>query len=163
MAISADSSLVFAYSSNLSRRQMQSRCPNARAQPAPTLSDFALIFQANRRGRYRANVRHEPGAKTIGGLYKVSSHDLSQLDINEGHPGVYRRKVRLLHTANDQAVAAWIYAMVAQKPLFGAPDPEYFEIIERGYIDWSLNAQYLEKGLDRTLNLSRLKVRRELK
>jgi len=78
----------FAYGSNLLPKQMQRRCPGARAAGHARLDDWKLIF--NTRGA--ANIVPAEGSVVHGALWRFLPHHVGLMDRWEGvAQGVYRR------------------------------------------------------------------------
>ena len=78
----------FAYGSNMSPRQMQRRCPGARAVGPVRLLGWKFIITT----RGGANVVKSPGHVVQGVLWQVTTFHLAKLDRWEGvSSGVYRR------------------------------------------------------------------------
>lgn len=80
--------LYFAYGSNLLPKQMQHRCPGARAAGSARLDDWKLVF--NTRGA--ANIVQTRDAAVYGALWRFLPHHVGLMDRWEGvSVGVYRR------------------------------------------------------------------------
>ena len=94
----------FAYGSNLLPKQMQRRCPGARAVGHAQLDDWKLIF--NTRGA--ANIVPAKGSVVHGALWRFLPHHVGLMDRWEGVAlGVYRRawvQVQLDHAKTQTAV-----------------------------------------------------------
>lgn len=58
-------------------------------------------------------VRHEPGPRVAGELYRVGAAILADLDRLEEHPHVYRRERALIVLTDGREVTAWIYFALA--------------------------------------------------
>ena len=72
----------FAYGTNMDRKRLQERCPNARFISKAILEDFRLIF--NKLGV--ATIVEDDDFSTPGLLYELSNDDIKNLDRFEGFP-----------------------------------------------------------------------------
>ncbi|MEL6227904.1 MAG: gamma-glutamylcyclotransferase family protein [Pseudomonadota bacterium] len=80
--------LYFAYGSNMSPRQMQRRCPGARAVGAAVLQNWSFLIPGGR----GANVRPMRGGVVHGVVWRVTGPHVAALDQWEGtRAGAYRR------------------------------------------------------------------------
>ncbi|MEO1649822.1 MAG: gamma-glutamylcyclotransferase family protein, partial [Pseudomonadota bacterium] len=68
--------LYFAYGSNMSPRQMQRRCPGARAVGAAVLQNWSFLIPAGR----GANVRPMRGGVVHGVVWRVTGPHVAALD-----------------------------------------------------------------------------------
>ena len=124
-------SMYFAYGSNLSQAQMGVRCPLAKGLGVAVLESHRLSFTAFSRGWDGgvADVVEAMGHKVWGFLYELTPEDLSALDVYEGYPHLYDR--RLLHVVpevNHAAVEAWVY-FVVNKQGFVTPAAKYLAVL----------------------------------
>jgi gamma-glutamylcyclotransferase (GGCT)/AIG2-like uncharacterized protein YtfP len=130
--------LYFAYGSNLNLDGMASRCPDSEPVGIATLSDWALTF------RGVADIEPRKGTRAIGALWRISARDLERLDAYEGYPGLYRREL-LAVQATDGPIHAITYVM--NDDYLGLPSSAYFQVIRRGYEQWDLPIEALERAL----------------
>jgi gamma-glutamylcyclotransferase (GGCT)/AIG2-like uncharacterized protein YtfP len=135
--------LYFAYGSNLNLDGMASRCPDSEPVGVATLRGWALTF------RGVADIEPREGARTFGALWQISARDLERLDRYEGHPGLYRRELLPVQTT-DGPVQAVTYVM--NDDYLGLPSSAYYEVIRRGYEQWELPIEALERGLAAVLD-----------
>ena len=124
-------SMYFAYGSNLSQAQMGVRCPMAKGLGVAVLESHRLSFTAFSRGWDGgvADVVEAMGHKVWGFLYELTPEDLSALDVYEGYPHLYDR--RLLHVVpevNHAAGEAWVY-FVVNKQGFVTPAAKYLAVL----------------------------------
>ncbi len=129
----------FAYASNLNRKQMAERCPEAKPRFTATLPNWKLIFTGWSR-QWRggvASIKPYKGEKVIGAIYEISETDLKSLDKYEGYPAIYNRINVIVFTDAGDAVGAVTYVKVQQSEET-KPAPEYLAIIRQGYKDWGL-------------------------
>lgn len=130
----------FAYGSNLSRKQMLRRCPNAKPKFKAILPDHKLIFA----GRSRqwsdggvASVTPRIGDEVAGGVYEISEECLASLDIYEGYPTLYDRLTVTVFIEFSKPVEAIAYIKVRQSDET-QPSQEYLDTIQDGYRDWGI-------------------------
>ncbi len=128
--------LYFAYGSNLSHAQMDSRCPGHRPLRRHTLPGFWLVL------RGAANIEEAPGEHIEGAIYEISEEHERVLNRFEGVPTVYDRR---WFEAEEGPVL--YYQMV--EPHFIPPRESYVETIEAGYRDWNLPVDGLERAKER--------------
>ena len=129
----------FAYASNLSRKQMLERCPDAKPKFVATLPNYKLIFTGWSR-KWRggvASIKPFRGDKVIGGVYEISERDLRLLDRYEGYPNIYNRREVVVFPEEGEAVKAMTYIKVEQSEET-KPSPEYVATIQQGYKDWGI-------------------------
>ena len=129
----------FAYGSNLNRKQMSQRCPDARAKVSATLHHYNLIFcgwSRNYRGG-TASIKAQRGQRVLGGIYEISETCQRKLDRHEGYPATYDRINIIVNTDAGEAIEAFTY-IKKQQSEETKPSPEYLKIIKQGYIDWGL-------------------------
>lgn len=129
----------FAYASNMSRKQMAERCPEAKAGVVATLPNFKLIFTGYSRLRKGAvaTIRGSQGDRVIGALYEISEAGLRKLDKHENYPVDYKHMdVRVFSGSGESYDAVtFIKAKLEEE---GQPSAEYRAIIQQGYRDWGI-------------------------
>lgn len=106
--------LYFAYGSNLSRTQMQRRCPSAELVGTAVLPGHRIAFTHHSR-RWAggvADVVIDPGAEVWGLLYALQPEDLDALDHYEGHPDRYSRHRTTVETQGGPVDDVWVYTVV---------------------------------------------------
>jgi gamma-glutamylcyclotransferase (GGCT)/AIG2-like uncharacterized protein YtfP len=130
----------FAYGSNLNRKQMLRRCPDAKPKFKATLPDHKLIF-AGRSREWQdggvASIKLSMGKKVTGALYEISEVCRKSLDRYEGYPNVYDRITVTVFAESDKPVEAMTYIMVRQSDET-QPSEEYLDAIRDGYDDWGI-------------------------
>jgi hypothetical protein len=133
---------------------MRRRCPESRplgpaALPGHTLR-IALPKSAAPGPGWAAAVAADAavpdeGARLPGALWLLHPGDLPALDSYEDYPGLYARENLRVETDEGPADAT-VYLM--REPLRpAAPAPEYAEILRRGYADFDLPIEILERAL----------------
>jgi gamma-glutamylcyclotransferase len=128
--------LYFAYGSNLSKNQMQGRCPDNRALFVATLPNYKLVFTGwsrTRRGGV-ATIKSFRGEKVRGAVYEVSEACLRKLDKFE--TGYTRFNVNVYDEDNQphQVVTYIKSGQLEETP----PSREYVDVIRQGYRDWGI-------------------------
>jgi gamma-glutamylcyclotransferase len=126
----------FAYASNLSKKQMQARCPDGKPLFTATLPNYKLTFTGwsrNWRGGV-ATIKSFRGEKVRGAIYEVSEACLRRLDKHEA--GYTRFNVTVYDEDNQpQQVVTYIKSGRLED---SAPSQEYGEVIRQGYRDWGI-------------------------
>ncbi|MBC7087633.1 MAG: gamma-glutamylcyclotransferase [Tissierellales bacterium] len=130
--------LYFAYASNLSKKYMASRCPNALPLKKVVLKNYKLTFNE------LADIIPQEGEEVVGALYLISKQELEKLDILEGYPDLYDRITVELEDEFGNKYEALAYTMV-EKNLQAPPDT-YYNILVDGYKDWGIEIERLEKA-----------------
>ena len=126
----------FAYATNLSKKQMQARCPDSRPKFVATLPNYKLVFT----GWYRewkggkAGIQSFRGGKVRGAVYEVTDACLRQLDRYEA--GYSRLNVTVFDEDNEphQAVTYINSSRLEES----SPSKEYALVIRQGYSDWGI-------------------------
>ena len=130
----------FAYASNLNRKQMAERCPEARPLFIARLPHYRLMFvgwSRKWRGGY-ATIRASKGDVVLGALYEISDRGLRLLDKYEDYPAGYDHlKVKVV-TEDGDFVEAVAYIRVDQAEET-RPSQEFLAIIKQGYGDWGIS------------------------
>jgi len=126
----------FAYASNMNRRQMAERCPDAKVKAVATLPNFKLIFTGYSRLRKGAvaTIRGSQGDKVIGAVYEISEAGLRKLDKYENYPVDYKHIDVRVFTDSGETYDAVTFIKARQEEE-GQPSPEYRAIIQQGYRD----------------------------
>jgi gamma-glutamylcyclotransferase (GGCT)/AIG2-like uncharacterized protein YtfP len=130
--------LYFAYASNLSKKYMASRCPNALPLKKVVLKNYKLPFNE------LADIIPQEVEEVVGALYLISKQELEKLDILEGYPDLYDRITVELEDEFGNKYEALAYTMV-EKNLQAPPDT-YYNILVDGYKDWGIEIERLEKA-----------------
>ena len=125
-----------AYGSNLNKRQMKYRCPDAKPVCSGELRDYELMFKGSKYGAY-ATVEPKEGSVVPVGIWKISKADEKKLDRYEGFPSFYYKKDVDVHTERG-IIRAMVYIMHEENP-FGEPSEHYCNVCLDGYDDFELN------------------------
>lgn len=121
-----------AYGSNLNKRQMKTRCPDAVPVGSCVVNDYELVF------RGVATIEPKPGASVQCGIWKISTDDERSLDRYEGYPRLYvKQDFRV--TVKGKTVRAMAYVMVDGIRRLSPPSTGYLLTIAEGYDDFGLD------------------------
>lgn len=120
-----------AYGSNLNKRQMKRRCPDAVPVGACTVRGYELVF------RNVATIEPKPGASVQAAVWQISDKDEMSLDRYEGFPRLYRKEDFWV-TVDGKTVRAMAYVMEPGIPK-ALPRTDYLMTIMRGYDDFGLD------------------------
>jgi gamma-glutamylcyclotransferase (GGCT)/AIG2-like uncharacterized protein YtfP len=126
----------FAYASNLSKKQMQTRCPDSKPMFIAVLPNYRLVFTGWSRTYHGglATIKPFRGEKVRGAIYEVTDACMRKLD--KWETGYSRFKVTVFDEDN-QAVQAVTYIKSGQLEET-MPSKEYGEIVHQGYRDWRI-------------------------
>ena len=126
----------FAYSSNLSQKQMRERCPDSKPMFTAILPNYKLIFVGWSR-QWRggvASIKPFRGDRVRGAIYEVSEQCLQRLDRYES--GYHRFKVTVLGE-DSEPIEAITYIKAGQLEET-VPSKEYLAVVQQGLRDWRL-------------------------
>lgn len=127
--------LYIAYGSNLNKRQMQYRCPDAELAGIGALPNYRLEF------RRVLTVIHCPGSSVPVAVWKISRKDGQNLDIYEGWPHCYRKENLRVDFSDGTGCSAMAYVM--NSGYLSPPSASYYKIVAQGYEDCSLDKRAL--------------------
>jgi gamma-glutamylcyclotransferase len=129
----------FAYASNMNRKQMAERCPDAKARVVATLPNFKLVFTGYSRLRKGAvaTIRGSKGDRVMGAVYEISEAGLRKLDKFENHPVDYTHLDVRVFTDGGETYDAVTFIKARQEEE-GQPSAEYRSIIQQGFRDWGI-------------------------
>jgi hypothetical protein len=129
--------LHFAYGSNMSRRLMLARCPQACALGVATLAGWRFLITPDGVG----SIAPRPGAVVQGVLWRLTPRDLAAINAYESlDSGLYlRRHLTVRH--GDGRAAALVY--VARRQGEGTPRPGYIDVVVEAARDWHLPETYI--------------------
>ena len=127
----------FAYASNLSKKQMLERCPDAKPLSTAVLPNYCLAFVGwSRQWRGAvATVRLERGQRVRGAIYEITDACSRRLDVHEGE--TYQRLNVTVFDEDDQPVPAFTYIKTGWLE-DDQPSKEYLAVIQQGLRDWRL-------------------------
>lgn len=121
-----------AYGSNLNKKQMKNRCPDAVPVGSCIVNDYELVF------RGVATIEPKPGASVQCGIWKISADDERSLDRYEGYPRLYVKQDFQV-TVKGKTVRAMAYVMVDGIRRLSPPSTGYLLTIAEGYDDFGLD------------------------
>jgi gamma-glutamylcyclotransferase len=126
----------FAYASNLSKKQMQSLCPDAKPLFSATLPNYKLVFTGWSRTYHGglAAIKSMRGEKVRGAIYEATDACLRKLDKWEYG---YTRFNVTVYDEDNQGHQAITYIKSGQLQE-SRPSPEYGAMIRQGYHDWGI-------------------------
>ena len=141
--------LYVAYGSNLNRRQMEYRCPDARVIGTAELQGWRLMFKGSLTGNY-LTIEREAGYTVPVAVWAVSERDEASLDRYEGYPNFYYKKdlkveVHELATGRTRPVTAFVYIMHEDREL-GCPADSYLEGCMEGYRSFGFDERILAEA-----------------
>ena len=127
----------FAYASNLNRKQVAERAPNAKARYSAVLPNHKLIFSGWSRTWHGAvaSIQQSHGDKIQGGLYEVNDQDMLRLAQYEGAEYT-TAKVNVFRDTGEVIEA--VTFVRKQRKDEDKPSAEYLAAIKQGYMDWGL-------------------------
>lgn len=117
---------------------MLSRCPNAIPLKKVVLKNYKLVFNE------LADIIQNEGEVVQGAIYVISKQELVKLDLLEGYPDLYERIIVEVEDDKENVYDAIAYTMVDKK--LELPPDHYYQTLLKGYKDWDLPQEYLEKA-----------------
>jgi gamma-glutamylcyclotransferase (GGCT)/AIG2-like uncharacterized protein YtfP len=136
----------FAYGSNLSRRQMNARCPSAVACGRGVLDAHRVEFVQPHEswGGGVAGIVADPRSQVPGVIYTLSEADLARLDGFEPVRNArYRRTAVTVRDENHESVRCWTYVGRVFPEAPYRPSPAYLETLLEGAREHQLPAAHL--------------------
>lgn len=142
----------FAYGSNMSRRQMQQRCPGHECLGRAVLKDHALCFPIHSviRNCGVAGLVAQTGAEVWGVVYRLPDADMAALDRREGYDPARsaaenrynRRTVRVLMDGN---ILQCVTYFATPEPGEHIPSAAYLGVMLEGASENGLPADYIAR------------------
>ena len=143
--------LYFAYGSNMNLRQMNIRCPDAKALKIVVLNDFALAFRGGNEGNGVATILPRKGSNVKGVLWSITADCKKALDRYEGYPHLYGRTSILVEDSNHNQHMAMVYTMnEPYKSIPCMPSHVYEETIFDGFYKNGINPYPLFWAIEET-------------
>jgi len=133
--------LHFAYGSNLSFAQMDSRCPENTRMEIGILHGYRWIISS----RGYANVVKSDSDYVMGRIYKINKRDETNLDEKEGFnsiPSCYDKETLPIIT---DGISCNCFVYVDPVIQEGHPKNEYIDRINAGLVDSKFPDEYVEK------------------
>lgn len=125
-----------AYGSNLNKRQMKWRCPDAEPIGTVMLPDYELVF------RTFATIEPRPGACVPCAVWRISREDEERLDAYEGFPQLYVKQDFWVEL-QKQPLRAMAYVMPNGVRPKAPPSTGYLMSIMEGYADFGFDDKLL--------------------
>lgn len=145
--------LYLAYGSNLNKRQMQLRCPQAKPVGTATLHNYELLFKGSKTGAYLTVESHRGMCVPVA-VWEVNKADEATLDRYEGFPNFYYKKeVKLdIHffDGHNERLSAFVYIMHEDRKI-GIPSPIYVNTCLEGYQDFDFDRKNIDKAIERSM------------
>lgn len=128
--------LYFAYASNLNKKQMLERCPDAKDRFSAVLPNYKLVFIGWSRKWHGAMANLQPfrGHKVRGALYEVTEAGMRRLEQHD--VGYTRFNVTVFDEDNEPHQAVTLLKPGHEEEAM--PSPEYAAVIKQGYRDWAI-------------------------
>lgn len=144
MARAIKTKLYFAYGMNTNPQEMAYRCPTSEAIGRAVLPGYRFEFKTH------ATIVPSPGESVEGVLWQITDYDEQMLDILEGYPTYYSKKmVTVLHDGIEHI--AMTYIMTPREQSHG-PTPSYYGVVSEGYQHFGLSQRQLLDALPKKLN-----------
>lgn len=144
--MSADHFINFAYGSNMLTGRLRERCPSALPLGMAALVGFDLIWHKKSKdgsGKCGIVKSGEPGASIFGVLYRIASHEKSDLDRVEGLGNGYVETEITVHHGSD-LVTAKAYIATDTDPTL-KPYTWYRALVIAGAKEHGLPADYVAR------------------
>ena len=134
-----------AYGSNLDRKAMAFRCPDARVAGMAILEDWKMAFKVH------ADIVPCEGRTVPVLVWEISERDEDSLDVYESYPRYYVKRefpvtMTDLEGRNPVTITAMAYVMTEGHSL-QEPSPFYYKILEDGYEAFGFDRRLLELAL----------------
>jgi gamma-glutamylcyclotransferase (GGCT)/AIG2-like uncharacterized protein YtfP len=134
--------LYFGYGMNTDPQQMIMRTGQPLALGRGMVRDHAFRFALH------ADVFPQEGTNTYGVLWEIDDEALKSLDMREGYPYYYDRKMVTVE-ANGTTYQAWMYYMTPGHPE-RQPSQGYYDMLVRGYTTFNVPMEQIEAALERS-------------
>lgn len=138
--------LYLAYGSNLNRKGMRRRCPDARPVGKVMLTNARLVF------RGVADIEYAPGdSKVPCGIWSISPDDERELDRYEGvSSGMYYKEYGVKIRFRGEEHNPLLYLMKSEG--IYPPSAYYVAAIRQGYQDFGLDESFLDDAVEASFN-----------
>lgn len=155
--------LYVAYGSNLNKRQMKGRCPEAVFLGTGIIEGYELQFKGSPHGAH-ATIAPKEGASVPVGVWTIQKRDEKRLDLYEGHNpkgySYYDKKYLPVQMADGSTCSGMIYIM-DRKMDFGQPSRGYYETVREGYENCGLDVSVLERALQESVQQAQHRIAQE--
>ena len=136
--------LYIAYGSNLNLEQMARRCPTAKMVGKTCLHNYRPMFRG--KNTAVATIEQQKGSRVPVLIWLLQPSDEHSLDIYEGYPSLYRKKM-LRISVNGRRTSAMVYIMNESLHPYGTPSRRYFDTIRQGYEDAGFDTEILRHAV----------------
>jgi len=136
--------IYFAYGSNMNRKQMSKRCPNATFEGVGILENYELCFpiiSQKRNNAGVASIRKKDSAKVEGILYNISDDEINIMDGFEGK-NYFRTELKVLF--KNEFITAYTYIAKENDASHKIPSKEYMDVILSGAYENGLSQEYID-------------------
>lgn len=130
----------FGYGMNTNLIGMKNRCPKSKSLGAAKLLEHKLRFAI------WADIIQQPLSTVNGVLWEITNDCLERLDILEGYPNFYDRKIVKIEF-NHNIYNAWVYFMQPNNNSNPPPD-YYFNEVKTGYEQHLVDTKQLYEALE---------------
>lgn len=133
----------FAYGMNTNKSEMTMRCPNAEFIGVATLYNHQFRFAGH------ADIIKSCNDHVDGALWKITDDCLHNLDILEGYPNYYNRKIVTVESDSIKFIA-WTYYM--NNSVSAMPLEYYWNCVCEGYTTYNIPKNQLYRALNDLYN-----------
>jgi len=131
---------------NTNKSGMAGRCPGARSLGKVVLEDHRLVFKNH------ADAMRSPGSKMECALWLITNACEASLDILEGYPFYYNKKMVDVDFRGT-TVRAMIYFMTDNQR-YSAPGAGYVNMMRTGYAEHEMNENSIDRALTQSMVLA---------
>lgn len=136
--------LYLAYGSNMNLEQMDYRCPNSNVVCNGKLEGYRLVFNIH------ADVVKSSNKNDFVPVvvWNIADEDWYRLDMYEGYPSYYIKETVNVILENGKCEKAVVYVMADKRKGICPPYQNYFDCVEKGYIENGIDVTYLYEALN---------------
>ena len=134
--------LYFAYGMNTNQEQMSLRCPGAKPLGRAVLSGYRFEFKSF------ATIVPSLRDSVEGVLWTITETDEFALDMLEGYPEFYNKKIVSVDH-KDQSYIAMTYIMSPREQSY-PPTDGYYSMVSEGYQQFGLSQNQLLEARSRS-------------
>ena len=128
-----ETTLYFAYGSNMNLDQMAYRCPDASVIGNVHLDGYRLAFRGNGSGYGVATILPQEGSQVEGVMWRVTGQDEQSLNYYEGYPRLYGKETIRVQDRQGVSYEVMVYTMQPPyKECPATPSPSYLQGILEG-------------------------------
>lgn len=131
--------LYVSYGSNMNLEQMTYRCPNSYVVCNGELCGWKLVFNVHA-DIVKTNKKNDIVPVVV---WNIAEEDWYMLDMYEGYPFYYIKKIVNVILENGKTEKAVVYVMADNRKGIYPPTSNYFNCILKGYKDNGINTDYL--------------------